>query len=389
MDSEPDIPPAAAHEEGPQCKRAKRTRKSRASKRKMPKDEGPEDGGQFRTTEAERTMMVQIVLKALTPREAALVRLTGDFPTNAHSRLNAAYRSARAHVIYYRNLAATAKAKFAAHTEVLDGDAGDAGSVSDSGSVYSDHSDHSTVYDGVSPELKDVWIEEVRACSDEPPEPPAAALPSHNAVKQKCKRWTKRMLTHGNVRDLPPCVAGAKREKRKPVLAQIHDKIHRGWPDVSGRFHAYFSLDDLERRDRRAFAADAAKPEHQRELVGQKPYHELREEMGIQANRYVWRDLKAEYPNLRYVKHSMRRARNDRPAVMVRRRALLKQRMQCWACASACKEKCCACWSDCSSHYPHVNEADRPRACAAVRQADPRRGEDDLQQRYPHGSASN
>lgn len=312
----------------------KRQRKNRVSQRRRPKDQGPILGEDLRYPEAERTMMVQAVMAALTPREAVLVRLTGDFPNNARNRLNAAYRKARRLIHLYRKVAAEARAQVAQqdgnaamdaedipeHVAGDDGGDSDVQADEDVGDDAAAAADDPEAELAVQDQLDLIWLAAIQEQPDDDgdeSQPEPDVQPTHDAIKRACKTWTKRFLTDGHVHDIPPCQKGAKTLKHWVVLAQVHQKIMQGWTDVDGRAHAYFGLDDLERRDRRVFAADAAKPPDQRKLTDQKPYHELKASMGIKHNRYMWGHLKARFPHLRRLKHRVRRARKDREGVMV------------------------------------------------------------------------
>jgi hypothetical protein len=275
--------------------------------------------------------MVQAVLKQLTYAEAILVRVHGDFPSGGDSgtRLNTAYTEARGEIIRYRTLAIKTTADFNADPEPQE-------IVEDMPALASDSSDDDAddggggnavlvqepaIEDEVQGDLNHVWIAAVResrhtkttlyAPDDDD------RTPSHNAIRSAAKQWTKRFLTHGNVRDLPPSVKGAKRKLCLPQLERVHAKILQGWTDKCGRNHAYADLDDLERRDRRAFSEDALRPEAERMLANKQPYHEIKEQMKIKHNRYMWEHLTAVYPYLRRIKHRVRRARKDRDQVMV------------------------------------------------------------------------
>ena len=325
----------------PQPARApKRQRKNRESQRKRPQDQGAEEEGE-RYPEAERTLMVQAVLKALTPREAVLVRIKGDFP-NERNKLNKAYAEARRQVHLYRNLASEAREHVTqqqgadameaeeedmpdlaesedegsdddmavdagAGGDAADGDAADAADAPDVEAAMQDH-------------LNAQWLASVANLDTDGEQAQALdpeAEPTHNAIKVAAKKWTKRFLRLGHVHDLPPSQKNAKLTKYADQLAQVYQKILRGWRDVDGRVHAYFGLDDLERRDRRAFTADRQKPLAEQVLAGMKAYHELKAEMDVKFNRYMWGHLKAKYPHLRRLKHRVRRMRKDRDGVMV------------------------------------------------------------------------
>ena len=276
-------------------------------------------------------MMVQAVMKELTPAETVYVRVKGHFPTRANSRLTTAYTAAYEQITYWRRVAmhavSTHEGKLAAQGALLSGDeaSDDASAIADTDSEGSDSASNASaaVSDVQDKTLADVWcsavLKELTGTEDtELPQLPPERQVSRDKVKKEAKFWTKRFLREGNVHDAPPSVKGTKRQRCLPIYAQIRQKILRGWKDALGRWHAYFSLDDLERRDRRAFAADAQLPPDQQKLKDQKPYHELKAELGIKGNRYVWQHLKAVYPYMRRVKHYVRRARKDRAQVVVR-----------------------------------------------------------------------
>lgn len=337
-----DLDPVQQADPVPPARVPKRVRKNRRTIARRPKDEGPTFGREKRYSEAERTMMVQAVLKELTPAETVYVRTHGRFPNHkgAVVRLRRAYDDAYAQIVHWRRVALLSESDFEKDAAAQGPDAGqedDASAVADTESDEesdgaSNASSIASVVQGaltlaatwLRAVIKQVFGKETRPLPELPPE----LLPTRTAIKDEAKKWTRRFLQQGDVHDAPPSIKGQKRQRCEPILAQIHAKILEGWVDVDKRWHAYFSLDDLERRDRRKFDADRAEAPHLQKLQGQFAYHELRAQMGIATNRTVWQHLKATYPHLRRVKHSVRRARKDRKAVVVCSSSLLN----CHAC---------------------------------------------------------
>ena len=332
MDAEPVQQAAPQQQQGAANRVPKRRRAHRQSQRRRPQDEGPTLGDDFRYSEAERTTMVQAVLKELTTAETVYVRVTGDFPKRAHTRLAKAYKAAHAEITHWRRVSMLAVAAHEAHVAAQgvelsgdeDSDESSAATDTDDEDAPDSASEHSAALSdvqGVS--LASVWcgavMKQLTGTEDRDlPELPPERQVTHDNIKKQAKFWTKRFLRKGNVHDVPPSVKGTKRQRCLPIFAEIRAKVLQGWKDKHDRWHAYFSLDDLERRDRRRFAEDREQPEAEQELKGQRPYHELKADLDIKHNRYVWSNLKALYPHMRRVKHSIRRVRKSTTAVMVR-----------------------------------------------------------------------
>ena len=309
----------------------KSKRKHRTSQRKKPREQGATLGDEFRYPEAERTIMVQAVLSQLTAKEAVLIRLDGAFP-NAPTRLQTAYTTAWRHVHLYRRLAQEAREEALQEAGHEDMDADEVlhssdDSTEDDEDANGNNAEAAADAGGdvdITAAVQDLLDAKWKAAIEELPEDAADAedpsddtKPSYAAIKEASRFWTRRLLVDGHVHDLPPSRKGQKLKKFHTQFALVHNKILTGWKDVDGRVHAYISLDDLERRDRRKFEADRAKPVEEQVLQDGKAYHELKEEIGVKHNRYMWSHLKAKYPHLRRLKHRMRRARKDRAGVMV------------------------------------------------------------------------
>lgn len=267
---------AAPNQQGPAAGRApKRHRAHRVSQRQRPQDEGPTTGKEHRYSEAERTMMVQAVLKELTPAETVWLRVKGQFPSRLHSsRLAAAYKKAHEEIVHWRRVAMLAECahetQLAAQGAELSGDetSDDASAAADTDDSDCASDDSAALSDVQDTSLAGVWCsfvyKELTGTRDEDlPQLPPEREPTRDAIKKQAKFWTKRYLQKGDVHDVPPSIKGAKRQRCQPIFAQIREKILRGWKDKVGRWHAYFSLDDLERRDGEG---QVAPEDHQRRV---------------------------------------------------------------------------------------------------------------------------
>lgn len=323
-----------------------------------------------RWPEHARMDMAVCVVDAMNLEDRTHVRETGEFPagTEAAGRLAAGYRKAIAFVhshIEHDDAAAAAATDNAAAGNAHGGDgrddpqpahgialaaqaaaidADDASSVAASGDGSSSDSDSDDVASAGGDEhsqdaqqavnVGEQQAEQARAEQEPPPkrqrvpkggrsmtnpqgygavsESGRKPAPTDQQIKLQAKKWAKRLLIVGDVRDHPPHEKGYKTERMREPLKGIRDLLLTGYEvecDDTTFTHIFNDLEDLQRRDK---AARDANPD----LPGPS-FAELFEATGLKTLRSLWGHLKIVYPKLRRVKQRVKRVRKDKAKVQV------------------------------------------------------------------------